>query len=219
MSNFYDVFLKPVSIQFSDTVPNKDDKFNIHCDVLCDSEMSLKFKTGPEVFSSSADSIEASIIIRSDKDSTKEHSCVICQTGHYSDDQGVRVTGLVFLILTNKTDYSELIDNIRAGLYPSFFSVFIESELLNDEGVWDNVDKENREIKLENISISYKPMDKIWNQATEKPEGAIKHNPTDAVSRKDILKRIESIRNDLKITKRILMAGCIILLVVLINSN
>ena len=130
--SFYHFGLEPVSVYWTELVPSKDDGFYIKFDVIPTQHIPLKFKTAGEIFSPYEDSIEAEVIIRSRKGSELEESSVTCLTsGFRSDDEGVWVQDLSFLLYTDKRDYSELINNIRAGLYPSSFSVYVESELIS----------------------------------------------------------------------------------------
>ena len=60
-------------------------------------------------------------------------------------------------------------------------------------------------------------MVKIIDQVTGKQEGKILHKAREVFSRQEILKRIETIRGDLKSTNKILVVGCIILLGIFIK--
>ena len=236
----WEVLLEPSSMKWSDNIPNKNDAFKIEFwvvkaktpagyydgnplifkateQIFCDRELLLS-ETNQKIYPSLSQINEAKLTIRSQDDNTEEEPCLSA----WESEGGIN--GLNFLIIAERDNFSELITNIRSGLYPITFKICINSELLDyyyyedDIGygvVWDNIDEDNDKLKITSFAINYQPIERT----IEYEEGIvpfITHNSREIIALKDLSKKVDSMKSYIKITNSLLILGIIILVTVLI---
>ena len=205
----------------SDTVYGKV-KFSQHREVL-------RLKTGGE-FSHSDESVEASISITLDSNRSE-----IAEKGvgllsflgpiKGSEDYEDGYAGqIMFSVFVTNDHFSKLIRNIQSGIYPSgvtleLFDRFegpIKYKGFGDHMIWDNEDKKNRDLPIQEISFDYDIIEEVFDEDSQKEISIL--GKTISEKSDPSLNELSLIRKRIDKSNTIIFLGFVIVVIALIAS-